>query len=146
MLPGHAFFERHREFGPVFVRLLVGAFLVWGTQDNVLSYARMQEFAHFLDARGVPLPLAAAFLSAYAQFVCGLLYIVGAFTRPAAAVMVVNFVAAILIAHRGDTFNAMFPALAMLSSSLFLLFHGPGRLALDARLRRRDGPTVTGDR
>ena len=137
MLPGLGFFDRHREYGPVFIRLIVGSFLVWGTQDNVLSYARMIEFKEFLHARGVPWPLAAAFLSAYAQFVCGILYLVGAFTRHAAVVMIFNFVAAVLIAHLGDTFAGTFPALVMLCASLFFLFHGPGRLAVDEALRRR---------
>ncbi len=54
-----AFFDRYREYGPVFVRLVVGSFLVWGTQDNVFSYARMLEFRDFLAARSVPAPLVA---------------------------------------------------------------------------------------
>lgn len=137
MLPGLNFFDRHREYGPLFIRLIVGSFLVWGTQDNVFSYARMTEFAEFLHARGVPFPLAGAFLSAYAQFVCGILYLLGAFTRHAAVVMIINFVAAVLIAHLGDTFANTFPALVMLCASLFFLFHGPGRLAVDETLRRR---------
>lgn len=137
MFPGLGFFDRHKEYGPVFVRLIIGSFLVWGTQDNVLSYAQMKEFGEFLHARGVPFPLAAAFLSAYAQFVCGFLYLLGAFTRHAAVVMIVNFVAALVIAHLGDTFRGMFPALAMLFTSIFFLFHGPGRLAVDETLRRR---------
>ena len=132
-----AFFDRYREYGPVFVRLIVGSFLVWGTQDNVLSYARMLEFAEFLRAHNTPFPLASAFLSAYAQFVCGLLYLAGAFTRPAAAVMIINFVAALLIAHVGDTFRGMFPALVMLFTSCFFLLHGPGKLSVDDALARR---------
>jgi putative oxidoreductase len=131
------FFDRYREYGPVFVRLIVGSFLVWGTQDNVFSYARMLEFEEFLRAHGTPFPLAAAHLSAYAQFVCGLLYIAGAFTRHAAVVMIVNFVAAVLIAHVGDTFQGMFPALVMLFASCFLLLHGPGKLSVDDALARR---------
>jgi putative oxidoreductase len=131
------FFDRYREYGPVFVRLIVGSFLFWGTQDNVFSYARTVEFAEFLRAHGTPFPLAAAFLSAYAQFVCGLLYIAGALTRPAAAVMIVNFVAAVVIAHIGDTFRGMFPALVMLFTSCFLLLHGPGLLSVDEALARR---------
>lgn len=131
------FFDRYREYGPVFIRLIIGSFLFWGTQDNVFSHARMVEFAEFLRAHNVPFPLAAAFVSAYAQFVCGLLYILGAFTRPAAVVMIINFVAAVLIAHLGDTFRGMFPALVMLCSSCFLLLHGPGRLSVDEALARR---------
>lgn len=133
-LPGFGFFERRREYGPFFVRLVVGFILVYGTQDNVFSHERMLEFRDFLAARRVPSPLLAAHLSAYAQFLCGVLFAVGLLVRPAAAVMVVNFVAALLIAHLDAPLDAARLALCMLFSSLFLLFHGAGKLSVDGRL------------
>ncbi|HEV2764327.1 MAG TPA: DoxX family protein [Pyrinomonadaceae bacterium] len=139
MIPRLEFFDKYRDYGALFIRLVVGFHLVYGTQDNVFSYARMEEFAEFLGARGVPFPLFAAFLSAYAQFVCGILFVVGAFTRPAALVMVINFVAALFIAHRSDAYPAKFPALMMLSAALFLLLHGAGRPSFDERSRGRRG-------
>ena len=139
MIPKLEFFDRYRDYAALFIRLVVGFHLVYGTQDNVFSYARMEEFADFLAARGVPFPLFAAFLSAYAQFVCGILFVLGAFVRPAALVMVINFVAALFIAHRGDTYPRTFPALMMLSAALFLLLHGAGRPSVDERLGKRRG-------
>jgi len=136
-LPGFGFFERHREYGAVFVRLVVGFVLIYGTQDNVFSHERMLEFRDFLAARRVPLPLFAAYLSAYAQFVCGILYVLGLLVRPAALVMVVNFVAALVIAHLDTPLDAARLALCMLFSSLFLLFNGAGELSLDNYLSRR---------
>ena len=127
-------FDRHREYGPLFVRLIVGFHLVYGTADNVFSYARMTEFAHFLGERGVPFPLFSAFLSAYAQFLCGLLYLVGAAVRPAAVVMIINFIAALVIAHRVGGYPPAALALIMLFSSIFLLLHGAGRVSVDRRL------------
>jgi putative oxidoreductase len=133
-IPGFGFFERHREYGAFFVRLAVGFVLVYGTQDNVFSHEHMLKFRDFLAARGVPYPLFAAHLSAYAQFFCGVLYVLGLFVRPAALVMVVNFVAAILIAHLDTPLDAARLALCMLFSSLFLLFNGAGALSLDGQL------------
>ena len=133
-LPGFKFFERRREYGPLFVRLVVGFVLVYGTQDNVFSHERMVEFRDFLNARGVPSPLFAAYLSAYAQFACGILFALGLLVRPAALVMVVNFVVALLVAHLDAPLDAARLALCMLFSSLFLLFHGPGKLSVDERL------------
>jgi putative oxidoreductase len=133
--------EKYKEYGVIFIRLIVGFHLVYGTQDNVFSYARMEEFASFLSVRGVPFPLASAFLSAYAQFICGILFIVGLATRYAAVVMVVNFIAALVIAHVGDTYPNMFPALMMLASACFFLVHGAGRLSADSALGRREGGT-----
>jgi putative oxidoreductase len=135
--PGFGFFERRREYGAVFVRLVVGFILIYGTQDNVFSHERMLEFRDFLASRRVPYPLLAANLSAYAQFVCGILYVLGLLVRPAALLMVINFVAALVIAHLDAPFDAARLALCMLFSSLFLLFNGAGALALDNRLGGR---------
>ena len=143
LFPGFTALDRalapYREYGPLFIRLIVGHRLVWGTMDNVFSYAQMVEFVEFLGARGIPWPLGSAFISAYAQFICGLLFVVGGFTRPAAAVMVFNFIAALLIAHIGQPFLDNYDALVMLFGAAFLLLHGPGALSVDERLSARDG-------
>lgn len=132
------YLEKYKEYGPLFIRLLVGVFIIWGVQDNILSRAQMEEFAHFLAARNVPAPSFAAHLSVYAQLLCGLSILLGAFVRLTSIVMIINFIAAIIIAHRGDTFRGMFPALVMIAVALFLLFHGAGRLSVDELLERRD--------
>lgn len=129
--------EKYKEYGVIFIRLIIGFHLIYGTQDNVFSYARMEEFATFLSARGVPVPLFSAFLSAYAQFICGALFLIGAATRFAAVVMIINFIAAIIIAHVGDTYPNMFPALMMLAAACFFFLHGAGKLSVDSILEKR---------
>ena len=124
--------EPYREYGPLFIRLIVGYRLVWGTADNVFSYARMLEFSEFLAGRGVPLPLFGAFVSAYAQFLCGLLFVLGAWTRPAAAVMLINFAVALLLVHIGQPFLDNYDALVMLFGAAFLFLHGAGGASVDA--------------
>ncbi|MBD0326889.1 MAG: DoxX family protein [Pyrinomonadaceae bacterium] len=132
-----AFFRKHREYAAIFIRLIIGAFLIWGVQDNILSYERMQEFERFLAARGVPLPLLAAHVSVYAQFICGVSVLLGAFVRLTSILLIINFIAALIIAHRNDTFAGMFPALVMLAAGFFFLFHGAGRPSVDAALDKR---------
>jgi putative oxidoreductase len=132
-----SFFERRREYAALFLRLIIGSFIIWGVQDNVFSSAHMNKFAQFLGARGVPFPLFAAYLSVYTQFVCGILILVGACVRLASIPFIVNFVAAILIAHRGDGFRDMFPALVMIFAGLFFLFHGAGKPSVDDWWGRR---------
>jgi putative oxidoreductase len=132
---------RYRDYAPVFIRLAVGTRLIAGTQDNVFSSARMQEFAQFLAANGTPYPEAGAGVSVYAQFICGALFVLGLWTRPAAVVMIGNFVAALLIAHRQTPFEATWPALMMLAAALFFLLHGAGRPSVDAWLDHRRGPS-----
>jgi len=125
------------EYGAFFIRLIVGSFIIYGVQDNVFSYERMEEFAQFLAARNVPFPLFAAFLSAYTQFICGIMIILGAWIRAAAVPFIINFIAALIIAHRGDSFRGMFPALMMLFAGLFFLFHGAGKPSVDDALNKR---------
>jgi putative oxidoreductase len=97
----------------------------------------MVEFEHFLAQRGTPMPLVSAVVSVYAQFFASLAFILGAFVRPAAVVMIVNFIAALWIAHRGDSFVGAYQALTMLFGSLALLFLGAGPASAERWMRRR---------
>jgi putative oxidoreductase len=128
-----AWLEERREYGIIWIRLTIGFRLIHGTADNIFSWARMLEFRDFLAANGTPLPLFSAHLSAYAQFICGILFILGLFFRPAAAVMVINFVCALLIAHRTGGYTPASAALIILFTSLGFLIHGPGKWAIDTR-------------
>ena len=132
------YFKRHRDYGAVFIRLVIGAFIIWGVQDNVLSWDRMVEFSQFLRKNGVPYPLFAANLSVYAQLICGISILLGAFIRPTSVIFIINFIFAIIIAHRGDSFRGMFPALVMIAAGLFFLFNGAGKLSVDEALERRN--------
>ena len=113
------------------LRLAIGVRLVEGTQDNVFSHERMEEFARFLAAHGTPAPMFSAYLSVYAQFICGILIVLGLFTRPAGLVMTINFICALIIAHRTTPFVQTWPALMMLAAAVYFLFCGAGALALD---------------
>ena len=129
-------FRARRDYGVIFPRLLIGWFIIWGVQDNILSHERMLEFQRFLAAQGTPWPWFSARLSVYAQLICGLSILLGAFVRPLSIVFIINFICAILIAHRGQTFQQMFPALMMIAAGLFFLFHGAGKLSIDELLER----------
>lgn len=130
-------FGRHPDAGVLLLRLFLGFVLIYGTQDNVLHQERMLEFRDFLAANGFPWPLLSAYVSAYAQFVCGILILLGAATGVAALVMVVNFVVALAMVHVGLPFNVNIAPLAMLAGSLYLLLSGPGRYSVDAALAAR---------
>ena len=121
-----------QDYAPLFIRLPIGFHLIYGTQDNVFSWSRMLEFREFLDVNGFPVPLLCALVSVYAQFICGALYILGYRVRPAACVMIFNFIVALVMVHSGDSYPVMFPAIMMLFGSLYLLLNGPGRFSLSS--------------
>ncbi len=125
-------FEQRREYAMFFVRLIVGFHLVYGALDNVLDWERMLEFRDFLASRGTPFPLLGAVVSAWAMFLCGLLILLGAAIRWAAIVMIINFLCALVIAHRVGGYPPAALALVMLFSSIAFLFYGAGKPSVDA--------------
>lgn len=129
--------EKYRDYSAIFLRLIVGPFIIWGVLDNILSWEQMLEFRDFLATLGVPAPLFAANLSVYTQLICGLSILLGAFVRLTSIPFIINFIVAFLLAHRNDTFRGMFPALMMLASGFFFLLHGAGKASVDEWLEKR---------
>ena len=129
--------SRFDDAALLILRLLIGAFLMWGTWDNISSAARMQEFVAFLANRNCPLPTLAAPVSVYAQFIAGGLILLGFLTRWAGLVMAFNFLVAVMLTWAGSDFRGLFPPLVMIAVSLVLATRGAGLYSLDAQLERR---------
>ena len=125
----------YAEFGPVFIRALIGFHLFYGNWGRLYG-AGYHDFVAYLTRNHFPMPSVLAYVSAGAQVVCGILFMAGLFTRWAAAVMVFNFVVALVMVHWGQPYPRQAQTLIMLCTSVFLLLHGPGRMAVDG-LRRR---------
>jgi putative oxidoreductase len=132
--------DGRQEYGALFIRVFAGIFLIYMSQDNVFSSARMAEFEKFLGQFRFPLPAIAAPISVYAQFLGGICFLVGVLVRPAAALMTVNFIVALIMVHTKLPFREALDPAAMLASALFLLVHGPGPFSIESGLRRRHAP------
>lgn len=128
-----------RNYADLPIRLAVGFHLIYGTQDNVFSWNRMLEFRDFLEIFGAPLPLASAIISVYAQFFAGILFILGWKVREAGAVMIFNFIVAILLVHLNDPYPNIYPAISMLAGAIFLVLNGTGHVSLQHWLESKKG-------
>ena len=91
----------------------------------------MLESEQFLVSQNFPWPLVCAIVSVCAQFLCGILFLIGWKTRIAAVVMIVNFFIASFV-HFTEGFEAMTPPLAILFSSLLFFLEGGGAFSLDS--------------
>ena len=128
------FLKRYSDLSLLLLRILTGAFLIYGTQDNILSDARMHEFVQFLAKHRFVWPELMAPLSVYAQFICGVLLVLGLLTRWAGLLMTFNFIVAVVMVHWSQDFRGWWPAIVLVFISLHFALHGAGRYSLDAWL------------
>ena len=128
-LPGNA---RHADLGLLLLRLATGAFLVYQSQDNVFSAARMAEFEKFLAHFHFIQPQLMAPLSVYAQFACGIAFILGLFTRWAGLITAFNFSVAVWMVHWHDPVPGIWPAAILIFLGLYFGLRGAGRYGIDA--------------
>lgn len=128
--------RRFEDVTLLLLRLVTGAFLVWGVQDNLVSAERMREFEHFLAQHGFAAPAFMARLSVWAQFLVGIAFITGFLTRWAGVVCAINFIVAIAMVDAHGGIRASFPSACLVVIGLHLACRGAGRFGIDRRLER----------
>lgn len=132
-LPG---LKAHADLAWLAVRLLTGAFLIYGVWDNVTSTERMTEFAGFLKLNGFPAPELMAPLSVYAQLAIGVALIPGFLTRWAGVLLTFNFIVGVVMVHLDQSFREMWPAAVLVVLGLMFATYGAGRYSVDANRER----------
>ena len=119
------------------MRLLIGAFIVWGVWDNVTSAEHMQEFVAFQRKFGFAWPEFMAPLSVYGQLLMGLAIMAGLFTRWTGLIFAFHFMVAIAMVDRHAGLRGSLPSLCLVLMGLYWGTYGAGRYSLDAWLERR---------
>lgn len=132
------------DFALLLLRLFVGLFLVWGVWDNITDSARMAEFIEFLHKFNFASPELLAPLSVYVQFLVGLAFVFGLFTRWAGILCVINFLVAIAMVDRFGGMRAVFPSGCLVLIGLYLATYGAGRFSVDAILKANEIPRSSG--
>lgn len=136
--------QRFGDFALLLLRVFVGLFLIWGVWDNITDAARMREFVEFLRKFRFPTPELLAPLSVYVQFLVGLAFIAGLFTRWAGILCAINFVVAIAMVDRFGGMRGVFPSGCLVLIGLYLATYGAGRFSLDAALKANETPRGNG--
>jgi putative oxidoreductase len=81
-------------------------------------------------------PSWAAYLSGFAEGICGLLLTAGFMTRPAALIIVINMSVAAFLQHANDPYQIKELALLFLSVAILFVCAGGGRFAVDRLIRK----------
>jgi putative oxidoreductase len=125
------------NMGLLALRVFMGLslFLKHGV-EKLTGYSTMVQ--HFPDPIhiGAHAGLSFALLS---DGVCSVLVVLGLATRPASIVVLINLLAAFSFVHHGKFFSSDHAELVWAYITVFvaLLFTGPGRFSIDARLNRK---------
>jgi putative oxidoreductase len=130
--------RKSSDLALLLLRWVTGAFLIWQSHDNIFSAARMDEFEKFLVQFNFPMPELMAPLCVYAQFLCGIAFVLGLLTRWAGLVTAFVFVVAVWMVHWPQDFVGWWPALILIFLGLLFATQGAGRYSLDHRIERRD--------
>jgi putative oxidoreductase len=139
--------EKSEWVAQLLVRLFVGYFFMetgWGKLHNLDGFA--QRFAGW----GIPYPYFNAALSAYTEFIGGLLTVAGLGTRLASIPMIINMLVAILkvnlmqVSSLDDFSELDEPLYALVY--LWLLLSGAGWVSIDYLVSRALGLTGSVDR
>lgn len=126
---------RFGDIGLLLLRVVTGAFLIYQSHDNILSAARMDEFEKFLSQFGFPAVDLLAPLCVWAQFLCGIAFVIGFLTRWAGLITIFVFIVAVYMVHWTQDFSGWWPALILVFLGFLFATEGPGRYSVDARFR-----------
>lgn len=127
------------HWGQLILRLAIGPiFIAHGGQK--LFVQGPAQVAGFLTQLGIPLPEISAWLLILAEFVGGILLLLGLFTRWASIPVAFDMLVAILVVHLKNGFivpgGFEFP-LALLAIALCLMIQGGGKISVDHLMKRR---------
>jgi len=135
-----AFAERLTWLAPLAVRLVVGSVFLWTGWQKLQILPRMTENFR---SWGIPAPeIMTPFVSG-TEFVCGILLLLGLFTRFAAVPLMIVMVVAV-IAAKGSDVDSLITLLGFEETSYFVMFAwlaiaGPGPVSLDRFLLGASG-------
>ena len=118
--------------GALLMRLILGVSMAVHGDQKVLPLSALHHYAHYVSTLGLPYWL--GYVSAYTEFVGGILLILGLFTRLAAFLVAVNMLVAFATVGIHQGFGIYNYILALATLAIMLLFYGAGALALDRKI------------
>jgi putative oxidoreductase len=129
-----------QPWGSFLLRMILGIAMISHGYGKVIpssglhghAFAALDHHSHFVASLGLPYWL--GYVSALAEFVGGLLILLGLFTRFAAFMIACDMLTALLLVTRHHGYAGSEYTLSLFGIAVMLLFTGAGVLALDRRI------------
>ncbi len=110
------------------LRFAAGAMIIPHGYSKLKNFGKMS--SSFADPFHIGSSLSLS-LTIFAEFFCGMLILIGLFTRLASIAPIIAMAVALFYAHNGDFFGKGEMAALYLSIFIAILFVGPGRASVD---------------
>jgi putative oxidoreductase len=121
-----------QPFGALLMRLALGISMAVHGYEKVIPHGALAHYAHYIVSLGIPYWL--GYVSAYTEFVGGILLIIGLLTRFAAALVAINMLVAFVFVGVHQGFGIYNYILALAALGIMLTFYGAGSLSLDRKI------------
>jgi putative oxidoreductase len=130
-----------QPWGAFLLRFVLGCAMIYHGYDKVIphggfhggnTFSALDRHSHFVVSLGLPYWL--GYVSALAEFLGGILLLLGLLTRFAAFMVACNMLVAIVMVNRHHGYSGSEYSLALLVIAIMLLFYGAGTLALDRKI------------
>lgn len=122
----------HQRWGSLVLRLALGLAMTVHGYEKLFPHGALHAFEHLVATLGLPRPL--GIISAYTEFIGGILLLVGLFTRLAAALVAINMLVAFFTVDIHAGFGTYNYILALAAIAIMLVLTGAGAMALDRKI------------
>jgi putative oxidoreductase len=121
------------NFGMLVLRITTGLLLASHGYAKLLKFSTLRyKFMNFLHL-GSTVSLS---LIIFAELVCGILLILGLFTRFACIPIIIGMIVVVFVASNGEIFNTGEKGMIYLAATITILLCGPGKISLDGMIRK----------
>jgi putative oxidoreductase len=121
-----------QPLGALFMRLALALSMTVHGYQKVVPHGALHHFAHYVATLGLPYWL--GYVSAFTEFIGGILLAIGLFTRLAAALVAINMLVALFTVGIHQGFGIYNYILALAAIAIMLTVCGAGALSLDRRI------------
>ncbi|HTD96600.1 MAG TPA: DoxX family protein [Edaphobacter sp.] len=121
-----------QPWGALLMRLVLGASMIVHGYEKVVPHGALNHYSHYIVSLGLPYWL--GYVSAYTEFVGGMLLILGLLTRLSAALVAINMYVAFFAVGIHQGFGIYNYILALAAIATMLIFYGAGAVALDRKI------------
>lgn len=119
------------NFGMLVLRVVLGLLLASHGYTKLVKFGEFKnKFINFMHM-GSTLSLS---LITFAELVCGILLILGLFTRFASIPIIIGMGVVVFVASNGQIFGSGERGMMYLAAAITVLFCGPGRISVDGMI------------